>query len=282
MYKLSILVLLYNKEVVESETLNSLSRVLKKNDKDINLVIWNNGPNHINNIDTEEVFGDVKVTINETIYNESLSVIYNRFISEYPSIKYIILDHDTYLNGEYLESAINSEKDISLPIISSNNRVVYPKVEDAMCSKKSVGSCYFGRVTTIASGLVVSNNIAEILKDKFGNVFDERFFFYGVDSSFFYRLELIDQNVSKLILPGVEHSLSKNEIESAVVTKFRIFERSIDIALTVRYYSSSISLLRTLFRVFYYSRLNFMNVKTLYSLKVFTKYLLVGKHERNR
>ncbi|WP_413691540.1 hypothetical protein [Psychromonas sp. KJ10-2] len=89
MTETAILVLLYNNQPNESKTLNSLLNSIVHY-SNAQLVIWNNGP---------KSFEETKMTpyrnlgyevfFEETLHNESLAVIYNRFLSCYDAKRYI-------------------------------------------------------------------------------------------------------------------------------------------------------------------------------------------------
>ena len=112
MFDTAILVLLYNKEIEKSNTINSLvtSNCLFENSK---ILIWNNGPNSIKEDGVIPLLDlGYEVEIKETLNNESLSVIYNEFIDSIKSDKYIILDDDSALSSDFITAAAKSDVDI--------------------------------------------------------------------------------------------------------------------------------------------------------------------------
>lgn len=245
----SILVLLYNKEISASKTLNSLLKCSAQYNHAA-LVIWNNGPHRL-------VFDDVaeferigySVFLEETLNNESLSVIYNDFILRYKSEKYIILDDDSTLNKSYiLSSSKIKQSEVGMPVISSMGKITNPRVNRKLYDEKLVlnESC---KILTIGSGLVIGKNIASNLFEIYGDVFDKRFYFYGVDSTFCFRLFESDLIKYVSIIPGFEHRLSRMESESSEIVDFRRLERSYDFGLTLRYYKKTSSKIHGLLKL---------------------------------
>jgi len=70
--------------------------------------------------------------------------------------------------------------------------------------------------------------------DEFGSVFDARFCFYGVDTSFFYRLQQLNVDVEIVNLPAIEHDLSK--LSEDANDSWRTQQRCQDFALQLKYY----------------------------------------------
>ncbi|MBB1356384.1 hypothetical protein H5072_20460, partial [Pseudoalteromonas sp. SR45-5] len=103
--KLAIVVLLFKKEISDSKTLSTLLES-NLNFQNCKLTVWNNGPDELINKNLEPfMLKGFEVEVIETVENESLAKIYNRFINKNIAQKYIILDDDTQLNDLYLENA---------------------------------------------------------------------------------------------------------------------------------------------------------------------------------
>ncbi|MDF1866664.1 MAG: hypothetical protein P1U70_17640 [Saprospiraceae bacterium] len=277
-YKLAILVVFYNKDLISIASLDLLEKLLSNN-KSISLVLWNNGPKIV----SSKIF-DGDVNLIQTIENLSLSYIYNYFINENTAEKYLFLDDDTIIDNQFIHSVLNYSFEIGLPKIYDNKCLSYPKVNGKVIDC-DVG-CFVNSemLTSIGSGLVISRNAVSRMKHIYDNVFDERFRFYGVDTSFYFRLSnrLLNFNEIK-ILPFISHSLSKNLKESNKVKEFRRIERSLDIALTLKYYRNNISVLRILSSVLYDKLKSFIGLKnSLYSLKIIFLVYFHGKYEKKR
>lgn len=233
-YNSAFLIVLYNKKISDSSTLSTLLSC-----DNAKVVIWNNGPYPLESKDVSnlEKMG-LDVSFVETLHNESLSVIYNRFLNEYSSEKYVILDDDSSLNEEYLRSISEVKPDqVGMPIIQSHGRITSPRINRKLCSGHDTVIQDSDKISTIGSGLVIGCEIAKKLVDKYGSVFDERFYFYGIDTTFCFRL--YDSGFTKhiKIIPGFNHQLSRLETEEDSISDFRRLERSYDMGLTMRYYN---------------------------------------------
>lgn len=250
MFNTAILVLLYDKDISDSQTLNAFlsCNLLCCNSS---LIIWNNGPSKLESFDVS-LFENLgyRVFLEETLSNEALSIVYNRFISKYDAEKYIILDDDSRLEKNYLtESSKIGPKNIGIPIIFSSGKIIYPRVNkktycpDMTLNEKS-------KIVTIGSGLVLGKDVAKSLHDFYGDIFDERFYFYGVDTTLFLRL--FDRGFAKdtILISGFEHSLSRLEKESEEISEFRRIERSYNYGLTLRYYRGVDSKIHGILKLF--------------------------------
>lgn len=247
-YSAAFLVLLYGKTVFDSETLNSIKTLSINNEKAL-LVIWNNGPKSIknNNIDDLKKLG-FDVVIRETLDNQSLAKIYNQFIDEFDCEKYVVLDDDSWLNQEYFDQVFSLyENAVGVPLIYCDTKLAGPKLNRKLCNIDSKITDK-DRFFAIGSGLAIGNKIVKEMKAILGQVFDERFYFYGVDSTFFFRLKMCKLREQIKIISGFEHSLSCRKKESDTVTEFRLKEMSYDIGLRLRYYKPLYSALFQVFR----------------------------------
>jgi len=283
MFETSILVLLYNKEIIESKTIITLleSDVQYPNAR---LVIWNNGPKNLTNVNCDALQKlSYDVVLQETLNNESLSVIYNRFIAENNAEKFILLDDDSALCSSYInESSKSGSATVSMPLISFEGEIQSPKINGRPFLSSDVGVPIKSKVITIGSGLVIGNEIINVLKDKYATVFDERFYLYGVDTTFCLRLFAAGLTNSIKVISGFPHSLSRLEKENTQTTAFRKLERSYDVGLRLRYYyplrSSAFKLLRiTLGSV----RRKVLFQPTNVLLKPLIKAFLKGSHYRS-
>lgn len=276
-----ILVVLYNKKIEDSATLMSLlacNTVISSK-----VIVWNNGPNTISLNDFHEKFEDhgYQFEYVEALNNSSLAMIYNNVLN-IPATRYIILDHDSTLNDEYLSDIVHiSSNEVGMPKIYSGDALVNPCVN--MLPIFNLSKVLPGQlVTTIGSGLVIGNGIASSIRNKFGDVFDERFMLYGVDTTFCYRLHnLHKKNVVKII-NGFKHSLSRLEsnIESKETLMFRKKERSCDLGLRIRFYKNGrfkelTSLILSFCKRFILRR------EQQYSLYIVFYCLFTGAHIRN-
>ena len=281
--ELSILIVLYNCEISISKTVQSLLSCNLKFDNS-KLILWNNGPVFLKEKNVNELAKlGFDIEIIETVHNESLAVIYNYCIDTFSSEKLLILDHDTTVNNSFLEAAIDVDNEyLCVPIIKMADEVKGPYVNKKIV--RSTGQLGSGSmIMAIGSGLVIGLSFANKLKKYYGSIFDERFYLYGVDSTFFHRVNhlKIEDNIN--IITDLEHSLSRYEVEHEKITKFRLKERSYDFALQLRYYypayKSSFLIVATLFKNLYEKVLN---RKQSINVIDFIKAFFIGKHYRNR
>lgn len=283
MFDTAMLVLLYNKEINQSSTISSIvdSSVRYTNAK---IVIWNNGPKPLKerNISSLSALG-YQVKIMETLHNESLAVIYNQFISETNATRYILLDDDSRLNDDYISSSLlNDQFSVSMPVITARDKIEFPKVNTIPYSS----TCRItttSKVTTIGSGLVIGSKIGEQLKLAYGNIFDERFYLYGVDTTFCLRLFAQKLTDKIKIIRGFRHSLSRLEQESPEKVEFRKLERSYDYGLTLRYYyprSQAISILVP--AAISMTKRYILKQSSDFKLLPLLKSFIVGKHYRKK
>ncbi|WP_413691538.1 hypothetical protein [Psychromonas sp. KJ10-2] len=112
---------------------------------------------------------------------------------------------------------------------------MYPKIQNKPYYS-GVNITRKSKVVSIGSGLVIGRDVAAFVKKIYGDIFDERFYLYGVDTTFFLRV--FNSNLSNRIniISGFQHSLSRLQKESNEVKKFRCIERSYDKGLTIRFY----------------------------------------------
>lgn len=236
---LSILVVTYNCSIEQSQTIQSFLSSEVGFDG-ARLCIWNNGPKEIPTPpSTLAALSDkgFEVTIKQTPWNAPLSWIYNYFIESYPSHQYVILDHDSTLPEEYLKYVTENKRVFfGMPAIQAKGKLLYPRVKKQFSSSPYTKD---DKVFSITSGLLISQDIVDIIKDSYGNAFDENFALYGVDTSLFNRIHKL-QLVEKLkTIPSIEHSLSNLEIEDKETQRFRKVERSYDAGLMLRHYPTS-------------------------------------------
>tara|TARA_Y100000780_G_scaffold204941_1_gene199712 strand:+ start:2106 stop:2945 length:840 start_codon:yes stop_codon:yes gene_type:complete len=273
--KISILVLLYSCEIEDSKTISTMinSGVDLRN---VDLVIWNNGPIKIckNSIKNAPFNILNSVTIYETLENLPLSNIYNRFIAECSADRYIILDHDSTLNDKYLNKSLGYELlDIGVPLITVNGEIKSPS-RNIRKGHESGPYSSKDRIVGIGSGIVLSRRMCERVQSKYGNVFDVNFVLYGVDTTFFFRVRESGWNSYIELIDGFEHSLSRLEEESIDVKAFRKFERSVSLGLCFRYYFRHVAIL--VLKTFIKSVL----LRNTLSLTVIFRTFLSGKHPR--
>lgn len=270
----SFLVLLYKKTLLESKTIQSIFR------EDIDfrtssLIIWNNGPSEIDAELNEDLLNRwCKVELIETLENMPLSLVYNKFIESYHADRYVILDDDSLLTKEYLTAITNTQSDVALPVIYSQLIPRSPTVQGVF-NKGPYKST--DQVIAIGSGMSVRYSITQKIKSYYGDVFDSHFALYGVDTTFFLRLHHLGLSDSIEVVDGFEHSLSRLENESQVISRFRQIERAYDLGLTLRHY---IPLSRALYICLKQIMKFFLGRFTWLQLKFMLAAYIDGKHPK--
>lgn len=238
--KIALVVVIFNKTLEESETVRSLFSFEQGLDY---LLIVNNGPKKIDQHDknlTELRKKHHNVILDNQIQNKPLSWIYNDFIQEYESDYYVLFDDDTEINAEYESQMFNMKGvDLELPkIISINDKVQYYPVINSIVQEKK-GKIIDGKqVFSIGSGLIISKVVKSFFLERKIEIFDSNFALYGVDFSFFRKLNKIQKNNMKFNISSstyLNHSLSRAEKNKSI---WRENERLIDQTLTLKYYSN--------------------------------------------
>lgn len=231
--KITFVVVVYNKSLLESSTTLTSLRDCHENVYDINCVICNNGPNSILSDFNSLPGGNAHLFLREYLDNKPLAKLYNDIISDYPAEHYVILDDDTQINPSYLKCVYDFSGDVLVPEIFSNGKKQYPAADKRAPYNKTGKVDSF--ILSIASGLVISDYLVNEFRQEFGNVFDERFAFYGVDLAFFYRLTDY-KKFNVVVDSALYHSLSKFEVENKAVKAFRKKEQILSKIILLRHY----------------------------------------------
>lgn len=274
-----MVVIVYNKALNESTTLQSLltfSHAIQK------LVIVNNGPGQLNE---DDFFLALKqkhsqVYLENHLQNKPLSWIYNDLIEKYDADYYVLFDDDTIINSQYEHHLFNTldHTDIEFPKIFARVEHIqhFPMVNNALL--KDSGELYdIQTIFSVGSGLILSKRLKYIFIEQFGHVFDQHFAFYGVDSTFFIRLNhLLSENVQFKITSCsyLKHGLSLTE---EALTPWRKREFIYENTLKVKYYSGSLLMARLKFIRLIYRKLSHFEFR---DLKIVIQTFLSGKHPR--
>ena len=245
--KTVITVILYNKEIIDSVTVHSLSQLFTPSDCVLNII--SNGPKKVSfdSMVIEKLKDKfVALDFDEYLENKPLSMIYNDSFSKYRECeRFIFFDDDTIVSEEFLDVLLDDiagkSYDLKIPRIIEKDieLTCYPLVNDKVYTGVIPKNINDDKVFSIGSGLVVYKSLIDKFMCFGFDVFDERFALYGVDFSLFRRLELLKKKGVKFnisICGTLKHSLSSSE-ES--ISEWRYKERLIDLILSVKYYSSS-------------------------------------------
>lgn len=238
--KTALVVIVYGKALEDALTIQSLLGFERKLD---HLLIVNNGPTVID--ENSAVLPALAqkhhhVVLENQVQNKPLSWIYNDFIQQYDADYYVLFDDDTEINIEYQNILFTAQDiDIELPkIISmSDNVQYYPLVNGAIEQKDGIIS-NAKEIFSIGSGLVISKGVKLYFIENKMELFDSHFALYGVDFSFFRKINCIEQKSKVFNISSrsyINHSLSRAEKE---ISEWREKERLYDLVLTLKYYYS--------------------------------------------
>jgi len=240
---LSILVVIYNKDMRESKTLETLS--LHNYDIKPNLVIVNNGPKKIleDKIILDKLNNIYKVEMLQKIHNEPLSNLYNWFVRKFRNEFYSILDDDSDVDCGFFDKVfkVHGYNDLIIPVIKMNNNTpYYPYINNEIISEEFSKIEPGKNIKSITSGMIFSEKIVSAIESTYKDIFDERYVLYGVDSSFFSRINSLTKCGLKIEV--ITNSIMYHDLSRAgKLSKNNLQERIIDMAISYRNYPESIS-----------------------------------------
>lgn len=283
-YRTLVVVILYNKKIIESLTIDSINNSSLDNST---LYIVNNGPDVV--ILNEECtsfqnrpFNDVKL-FNYT-ENRPLSVIYNECLSVPGHDRYVFFDDDSSFDADYFNepessAIIDGKVDLLLPLIidKTTGDVAYPKGVGQGTYKSGYVFPRDKYFYSIGSGLIIYRSLIDKFNKYNLSLFDEHFALYGVDLSLFRRIDRLKKNnevINAMVAGEIFHLLSST---SEKMTDWRYRERLYDKVLSIKYYSKNIfrliaGLAKAILTEIY--NINFKNVYHIISV------FIRGKHPR--
>ncbi|CAM3031357.1 glycosyltransferase [Vibrio mytili] len=277
----TLLIVLYNKEISDSSTYHSLINYAGSL-QTVDLLIWNNGPNEISkHLDEKDTQKFKSVTIREDLSNAGLAKIYNYALGFRQNDYCIFLDDDSDLSTDYIESVLKTDRTAcAVPILTHNGAVQSPTLKKMKVEGTTLPEDR-SRFRAVGSGVAVGTSVAHKLRATYGSVFDEHFLLYGVDTTFFIRLERAGLLEHLCVIPGFEHSYSRLSTEPDAISDFRKKERAYDEGLRARYYKSKSSL------IVYTIRTGLKSLKNrLYGREDLEGYIfkaiMTGKHYRDK
>lgn len=271
--KIAFIVVVYNKQLEFSETINSLLRLGKE--KKFSCCIVNNGPCKVDFMD-KKLYPNILFNFNEYLNNLPLSYVYNRFIQDYSGYdRFVILDDDSVLTESFVDRVFAEDSyDIELPkIYNKDGKLFYPLKKWSVIESFEDNFDLKDVVFSIGSGLVINKSIIKIFKKNSMKVFNESFAFYGVDFSFFWELQRLDCNFKITSKSKIIHDMSLH----GVISDFKLQELYVNFALQIRYYPSVVN-----FKNFIYSFLNSLKNRKFDIIKEMMRALITGKHKRCR
>ena len=241
MFDLSVIVILYKKDIFESDTTLSLINAVKSvKNKKIHILIVDNSErqsvkeNSFNKFEKQlSEYASLELSLNFS--NENLGVIYNQAVNKLESQCYCILDHDTRFDQTYFLSFFEHSREIEAgifaPKILQDKELLYsPKRQRTIVDIFNANK--IKSLSEEVSGLISSKDFFAVMSGLFiqkkvfekGLSFNEDLKLYGIDNMLF-------ENYSRLydqcyILPDfLQHSLSYLENEEIEIRIFRFKER---------------------------------------------------------
>lgn len=242
MYDLSLIIILYKKNVLDSDTLISLPSTLNKIEgKKFHISIFDNSEqDSVTQLAYKNFTKNLPecacVNLISTFSNESLGIIYNQAIASVDSRYYCILDHDTKLDEFYFSTFFDLSEvnnvNLFVPKILEKDELLYsPKRQKVIVD--IFNRCKVNKFTSEVSGMVSSTDFFSIMsgiiikKTVFndGYYFNEKIKLYGLDNLLF---EYYNRNYDECyILPiFLKHSISYLEKEDIDTKIFRFKERN--------------------------------------------------------
>ncbi|WP_350628470.1 hypothetical protein [Pseudoalteromonas sp. CAL260-MNA-CIBAN-0059] len=277
---LTVLVVLYDIEFMDSITLNTLYRLnlAGKLSNQCNLVIHNNGPRSLKDkfntcslvLNLREQF--CQVSFKEDKNNSALSHVYNDLGKESSCL---ILDQDTTITLGYissLESFMKTKEELLIPIVKVGSTFCYPKEKGKIVINMKEGIRPLNKVISIMSGTCIKPSLIDKLEQKFITTFDDRFAFYGVDTTFFLRCRRVKLK-QYYLAAAIKHDLSS--VTESELSNFRLEERLIDSVLQLRVYPSLGAIKGALLFM-----MSINKIRLLKHAKLLFKVFLIGKHPR--
>ena len=196
MYKLKILIVLYNKLPLESETLVSFLTFKEQLSNYAKLIIWDNSKKYWNDNQVEkmkEALAPLQFKYVANGLNTSLSKLYNKVIQTINHDEFLVIfDHDSSINISYfekLQQSIKKNQDINLfvPIVIYDNQIVSPATlwhfKGSYWKNEKYGKISSKGVTAINSGMAIRGSY---LASEFIG-YDEDLKFYGTDDDFMWK-----------------------------------------------------------------------------------------------
>lgn len=207
MIRFKILVVVYNRSPLASETIQSLLNIKKVIAAFSEIIIWDNSKALISETEKknmESAFEGLNFSYHADGQNTYLSIIYNKIIRTLRGDEFLVIfDHDSKIELKFfdeLNKAISNNPDINLflPLIYSQQKLVSPAslkyFRGAYWQQKKVGVIESKNIHAINSGMTISG---EYLKNKYVG-YNENLKFYGTDNDFMIKYAQDNQNLCVL------------------------------------------------------------------------------------
>lgn len=194
--KLAILIVLYNQQPHESTTLQSLLDADLSHLKEVQLVLWNNGPQlllerPLKAVQVALAKKNITTFLYDTTENYSLAKIYNHFTKKKGFTHYILFDQDsTFAPNFFTKLSKAKDSDLILPIIYEEQSEQYLWPREIISRSNTVpilteGLYTKSRLEFPNSGTCFSTGFIGAFQKKISYLFNEAFGIYGVDVCFY-------------------------------------------------------------------------------------------------
>jgi hypothetical protein len=228
-FKVTILVVIYNKYLEDIQSISSFMRVDDDFDAfyDRNVIVWDNSTLDIHR-DRNKYFC-IREGYNylSEKKNCSLSYVYNKVLHSNVFDYIVISDDDTRYDDIYLSQLhlfIKKRYLVAVPQVYSQGRLFSPAKLGLIVGKhiSSVQSGVNHGLIAITSGVIIKKEIFECHNVKF----DENLSFYGIDTDFFINIS--NKSIPLYVLDSIiSHDLSmeshSSASESSEMKKFRYY-----------------------------------------------------------
>lgn len=229
MFKLKLLVVLYNRLPIDSETIQSIIAAKNEISHCSELIIWDNSIHQLSDNDLfllDSMLTGIKYKYCADGKNTFLSKIYNQVISTLDFNDYlVILDHDSTFGINFfceIITSINKNPNINLflPLVYSQDKLVSPAdlkyFRGNYWEKKRIGLIKSKNIHAINSGMVISGRY---LKSKFKG-YNENLKFYGTDNDFIEKFSQ-DNEYLYVLDTEIAHILNFHDSSSVEDKIFR-------------------------------------------------------------
>lgn len=260
-----ILIVIYNTNIYESETIKSLldSKVYLANS---HLFIWDNSQEsqNISVVKSISNHSNIEFTYEHHPENLPLSKAYNKVINQFKNENYdflVLLDQDSSFKKELfikLDNTFQNNKEINLflPIIKFKNTIVSPTkkyfLKGFYFKEKPFGIQKAKNISAINSGMIIS---FKFLKEKYKG-YDERLKFYGTDD--YFMMEYCKNEKELFILDyEFEHDLTLSTLNNSSDKLVKSYHQMLE-AWSILY---SDSILKYIVKLYTYIHSSYIAIK---------------------
>ena len=210
-------IVVYNKDISTSPTYSFMKKY-----KDIQIIVCDNSTIQNDNESVVLKDGNTYISMHG---NKGLSKAYNAAMEEIGDGYIILLDDDTSLTEEYMDcvfKSINSNKDIYVPIVKTENMMMSPVLcENGLIKKVESINELKGNISAINSGLVIHSRVFK------GYRYPEAMFLDYIDHAFMYEMNQRNKEIEIMNI-SIHQKFSVEEYNKGSEKKrFKIFKKDV-------------------------------------------------------